>query len=303
MSGHFQGRGADGRAAAQVGAWRLSSPLPWGAGGKCARGGRRQLWYTHTAAPVVGSGRKCWLTEELSAGGFWSPIPEHQATVTLHGLTHFRYPKYGKITERSQICHKACFDSGICLPEYLTRSQQHSCVPLLGASVCVLRETAKRNYNFPFSCETAVPKLFRSLGHVAYHSGRQSCAVQCLQSRTAPARSWRCWARSAHPTQTVCPRGRGFGSQRHLSRAAHTARIEPAASPDEQLGDGVSQIIWGGENLPSLLGTLLCSPAVQWYCTAVPGLCPHGKGGGQQLAAVVAAGFDPLLWISGKGGG
>jgi len=50
----------------------------------------------------------------------------------------------------------------------------------------------------------------------------------------------------------MCPRGRGFGSQQRLPGAAPTAGPEPAASPGEQPGNGVSQVIWCGKNLPCL---------------------------------------------------
>lgn len=132
-----------------------------------------------------------------------------------------------------------------------------------------------------FLCETAVPKLFRSVGHVTYHSVRQSSPVWCLQWSAALASSCGCWVYSAHPTQPVCPRERGFRSQQHLPRAGHTARPEPPAFPGEQLGDGMSQAIWGGKNLPCLLGMLKPLPApLPCSNTEQPyqGCAPMGKG-------------------------
>lgn len=140
--------------------------------------------------------------------------------MTLHGLTHFGYPKYGKITARSQICHKARFDSGICLPKYLTRSHRNSCVPLLDASVCVLRETAKCDYNFPFLCEAAALKLFRQLGlgHVAYCRGRQSCDAS---GRVQP---WRTPAGAEHtlhiPLRPRVSQGKGLREPAALARSS-----------------------------------------------------------------------------------
>lgn len=65
------------------------------------------------------------------------------------------------------MCQKDRFDSGVCLLKPSARPHQNSCVPFLQASVCVLRETAECEYDFPSLCEAAVAKLFRSLGHVA----------------------------------------------------------------------------------------------------------------------------------------
>lgn len=150
-------------------------------------------------------------------------------------LTHFRYSYYGKITERSQICHKACFDSGIFLPKYVTRSHRNSSVPILDASACVLRETAKWDYDFPFLCKAPVPKLFRSMDHVTYHGGSQSCAMWCFCPSTAPASSWR-------PTRP--------GSQQLVSEQLTQLYVHLDS------GNGWARWFWGVKSLICLLGRL-----------------------------------------------
>lgn len=57
----------------------------------------------------------------------------------------------------------------------------------------------------------------------------------------------------------------------------------PAPSPGEHPGSGASWMISRGK-----------------YLSCLQGGWAHGKSGYQELAAVVAAGFGPPLWVSGK---
>lgn len=76
--------------------------------------------------------------------------------------------------------------------------------------------------------------------------------------------------------------GRGLWEPAGLAQRTRTARSEAAASLGEQLGAGVSQVIWDDKDLSCLL-EILGSLSAPMPCSVTPWLALVGKG-------VVAAG-------------
>lgn len=128
-------------------------------------------------------------------------------------------------------------------------------------------KTAKCNYNFLF-LETwrNSAQFFGSLGHVVYH---RVTDVLCNASSCV----WLCQG----PGDAECvSQGKGLWEPAGLAQRICTARPGTAASLGEQLGSGVSQVIWmTGIFHVSLLGSLSAPVTCR-----VTWLCSHGKGGG-----------------------
>lgn len=94
--------------------------------------------------------------------------------------------------------------------------------------------------------------------------------------------------------------GRGLWEPAGLAQRTRTARSETAASLGEQLGAGVSQVIWDDKDLSCLLG-ILGSLSAPMPCSVTPWLCTRGKGGGSSWLLLLTLDFACSFGYLGKG--